>query len=1074
MGQITSSVGLISGLDSAAIIDQLIALESQPVDNINTRNAVLLSQQTAFQQVNGSLLGLRSSASRLADDSAFIETTATSSDESVATVSSGPGAAVGTFGLTVRQLVGSQQTVSRGFVDDSASPVAPEGGRLTFNRGGARLETPTPLAELNGGQGVERGLIRVTDRSGDTAVVDLSTVVSVDDVVDAFNQATGINVTARISGGVLQITDATGRSEAQLRVQDVGDGRTAQDLGLLGTAPGDTLTGEPIRTLGRDTRLDTFNDGNGIRGGVSEDIEVTVASGEVYRLNLNGDFSLGELVDRVREETDGNLTLTTRDDGQGLRLIDNTGGGAGFTVTAVGDENAGQDLGLIGDDSDGDGQIDGSRAVADLNTRLLQNLNGGRGLAALGGEPFTPLSGDTLLADLLGGDGLTTDGGPGADLLIQLSNREEDPEPPPIEVDLDGLTTVQELIDAVETATGGDLTLSLDGQSLVAVDNTGGELNLVISSAAGGSVAQALGLSVDSEVSQVRGDDLRPTGPPLNSAFINIINSAGGGGNVNLTGAETVEDLITRINDAGVGVEASLNNAGTGLRLEDTAGGLGPLQISDAVTPFIPPTPDDPNTPLIDESDPGDPGGEPLGVLAAQLGLSGSFDNGVADGGPLGFQFFSESTSLDALGITRGQFNITDSNGRSSVVDLTQGNEQTVADVIAEINSRGLAINARVNATGDGILIEDLGDGSVDIEITEEGSTTASDLGLLGTFPAGQDINGAAAVDIEITATDTLEDIAAKINDANVGVEAAIINDGTPGGGFRLNLSSDNAGRGGAFTLDDFGLGLEVRNLAEANDAVVFLGGDDPANALLVESGSNTLAGLVPGATISLLATSDAPIQISIGDDREAVNSAVSGFVSSFNTLIDTFNQFDSFNADTEERGLLLGDPAVARVRTAIFNAVTGVNTELTGQFNSLAQIGVTVGTGARLSLDEEILTAALEADPDGVRDLFTFEQLGVDPETGEDTEEIIAQGIGRELDQLLENLTDSENGAIERQVDIIDQQLEVNRDRIESLEATIQERRERLELEFVNLERTLAGLQDQQGAIAGLAANNQ
>ena len=741
-------------------------------------------------------------------------------------------------------------------------------------------------------------------------------------------------------------------------------------------------------------------------------------------------------------------------------------------MSAVGDATAGEDLGLIGSDADGDGQIDGGRAIAGFNTRLLSNLNGGRGLAALGGEPFTPLSADTPLADLLGGNGLTTDGAAGADLLIELSNREEEPEPPPIEVDLDGLTTVQELIDAVSTATGGDLTLTIDGQALVAVDGTNGEQNLVIANGPGGSVADELGLNVDAEVSQVRGDNLNPAGPEFDNTTIFFTNSAGETGTVDLAGSETVTDLIDKINAADLGVEASLNNALTGLRIEDTAGGLGALEIRDEESEFVAATPDDPTTLLVDESDPGDPGGRPLGVLAAQLGIAGTFEQGETDGGPLGFQFFSEGSRLDALGIANGRFNIRDSDGRTSVVDLTQGNEQTVADVLSEINSRGLAINARVNDTGDGILIEDLGSGAVDLEISEEGSTTASDLGLLGVFPAGRDIDGSSSVDIEITATDTLRSIATKINDANVGVDAAVINDGTPGGGFRLNLSADTSGRGGAFTLDDFGLGLEVRNLAEARDAVVFLGGDDPADALLVESGSNTLAGLIPGATISLLTTSDGPIEIAIGDDREAVTTAVNGFVNSFNTLVDSINEFDSFNSDTEERGLLLGDSALAQVRTAIYNAVIGQNVELTGQFNALAQVGITVGSEARLSVNTSQLEAALEADPDGVRDLFAFEQLAVDPETGEETDEVVAQGVGRELDALLESLTDTETGVLERQVDILDGQLEANRERIEQIQEGIDEKRDRLQDEFNNLEATLADLQDQQSAISGLAAS--
>ncbi|MEE9403405.1 MAG: flagellar filament capping protein FliD, partial [Algisphaera sp.] len=527
-------------------------------------------------------------------------------------------------------------------------------------------------------------------------------------------------------------------------------------------------------------------------------------------------------------------------------------------------------------------------------------------------------------------------------------------------------------------------------------------------------------------------------------------NSTGNTGGVDMTGAETLDDLINRINDADLGVEASITAAGTGIAIEDVAGGLGALEIID---PFTPPD-------------------QPLGVLATQLGLAGTYTQGEVDGGPLGFQFFNEGSRLDTLGITRGKFMIQDSDGRSAEVDLTQGNEQTIADVLGEINSRGLAINARINDTGDGILIEDLGGGATDIEIAENGSTTARDLGVLGTFPAGDDINGAFSITIEVTAVDTLKSLATKINDAKVGVDAAVINDGTPGGGFRLNLSSDKAGRGGAFTLDDHGLGLEIQELAKAKDAVVFLGGDDPADSLLVTSESNTLAGLVPGATISLLTTSDAPIQIAIGDDREAVTGAVGDFVSSFNGLIDKINEFDSYNSETKERGLLLGDASVGRVRTAIYNAISGRNAGLTGQFNSLAQVGVKVGKGAKLTVDSEQLLAALEADPDGVRDLFSFEQLVVDPETGEDTEEVIAQGIGREIDKLLERLTDSEGGPLERQSAILQSQLDLNKKRIEAVDRTIEDKKARLEKEFVDLERTLAGLQDQQGALNTLAAS--
>jgi flagellar hook-associated protein 2 len=1041
MGQITSSVGLISGIDTAAIIEQLVALESRPKTQIEQRNSVLEAQQTAYQTVNAQLLALRSAGSRLVADDAFEATTATSSDETIAEVSSGVGAAVGNYALSVKQLVGSQQTISRGFVDSDATFLAPEGATLTFNRGEARLDRQTLLSELNGGQGVQRGYVRVTDRSGATTVIDLTTAVTLDDVTDAFNRATAVNVIAEVTGDGLTLTDATGQAASDLIVQDVGtagpNGGTAESLGLVASSSTGTIVGSNINTISEETYLSSLNDGNGLRALTGQpDLNITVAGGGSYDLNLSNAVTLEDLFDTIDTATGGDVTATINPDGTGLLLTDNTGGGAGFAVTALNDSRAGLDLGILGSDDNADGEIVGGRALARLNSKLLRNLNGGEGLVAFGGGAFVTVEPTTNLADLFQGAGLSTTGTGQADLEITPRDGSG-----PFTVNFDNLTTVQDLIDEVDSDTGGAVTLAIEGNTLVATDNTGGTGELILQDVNGSTAVTELGLSVAAEVASVTGNDLDPDGPVLDATTFTVTNSAGGGGTVDLAGAESIQDVIDAINDAGVGVRASLNFAGTGFALTDTAGGVDPLIVED------------------------DAGG----VLATQLGLAGTFEDGQIDSGPLDYQYVHEGSRIDNLGIARGRFTIRDSDGRSSTVDLTQGNEQTIADVLSEINSRGLAINARVNDTGDGLILEDTGSGAVGISVGEDGSTTARDLGLLGDFEAGQNVDGTFQRTIDVTATDTLASLAQKITDADVGVSAAVINDGSPGAPYRLSLNAERAGTGGAFTFDDGGLGFDIQNLAEARDAVVFFGGDDPEDALIVTSKSNTLDTLIPGASISLLGTTERPIQITIGDDPSAVTNAADDFVSSFNGLIDTINEFDRYNAETEERGLLLGDSALARLRTSIYNAIIGANTGLSGQFTSLSQIGITIGSGAQLRLDNEKFQAALANDPEGVRELFTFEQFEVDPETGEATDVLVAQGVGQEIDKLLERLTDGTDGVIERQVQVLADQIQANNRRIEQVDESIENKRANLEREFANLESSLADLQDQQSSLAVL-----
>ncbi len=68
------------------------------------------------------------------------------------------------------------------------------------------------------------------------------------------------------------------------------------------------------------------------------------------------------------------------------------------------------------------------------------------------------------------------------------------------------------------------------------------------------------------------------------------------------------------------------------------------------------------------------------------------------------------------------------------------------------------------------------------------GSTAAS-LNILGAFTSGQ-LNGSFEKTVAISATDTLTNVVNKINQANVGVAASIINDGSAATPYRLSLVS--------------------------------------------------------------------------------------------------------------------------------------------------------------------------------------------------------------------------------------------------------------------------------------------
>src|SRR6476469_8144294 len=209
MGRISTGVGLISGINSKDIIDQLIQLEQAPKTLLQSRKDKVTAQKDAYGGISTSLTDLQSIGRAFERPTTFTASDATSSDENVLTATTAAGAAVGSYQFQVARLVTAQQSVTGGFADPSAA-VGSGPGALTIEMGGGNLNAQTELATLNGGAGVRRGLFRVTDRSGKSAVIDTTAAVTVADVVKRINTSLDISVRASVSGDRLVLTDGTG------------------------------------------------------------------------------------------------------------------------------------------------------------------------------------------------------------------------------------------------------------------------------------------------------------------------------------------------------------------------------------------------------------------------------------------------------------------------------------------------------------------------------------------------------------------------------------------------------------------------------------------------------------------------------------------------------------------------------------------------------------------------------------------------------------------------------------------------------------------------------------------------
>ncbi|MAE60560.1 MAG: hypothetical protein CMJ49_04285 [Planctomycetaceae bacterium] len=1070
MGTITSGVGLISGIDTAGLIDQLMAIEARPRTLVEQRVADLTTQKTAFLDINARLLALKISASAFADDDVFATKTATSSDSSAISATATNSAVPGTYNIAVSRLVANQQLITEGFADTDTTAIG--AGTLTFESHLARLDRKVDLLQLNGEQGVDRGSIRITDRSGVSATIDLTRTITLDEVIDAINTNSTINVTASIDGDQLKITDNTGQSASNLIIVNTGATQTATDLGILGNVAANEISGTQINTITSTSRLAALNDGLGVRILDSlPDLTITDHTAATFDVDLAGSTTVGDVIDAINAASTtagSNVVAAIGDDNVSIKLTDSTPfGGTELKVDAANGSNAATDLGFNLSDINQDGTLEGDRLLASMGSVLLKNLNGGQGVSSVFSLSPSVLTDGTLLSELFDGAGLTTSGSAAVD--VRLLERDGSPQ---INVDLDTATTVGDLRTIFSTATGGGITLSIVGRALQADDNTLPPplRDIGINNLNGSLAMTELGLEINAPVYTVLGTDTFPlrseitTPATFGPGQIDITNRAGTQTEIDLSTARSVSDILDTINNAGAGVTASLNSAGNGFLITDTSGGTGDLIIADV-----------------------------QGDLATTLGFAGTHSASSVNGGSAQMQYIGENTLLADLnagaGISAGKFQITDSTGDSSEVDLTQGDEITIADVIAEINSRPIAVTASINATGDGILLTDSGNKTSNMRVTEVGGTTAADLGILGIdTDLNDEIDGSFEKTVEIEydvsdplpenhIIDTLEDVVAKINDADIGISATIINDGSPLSPFRLNISSDLTGADGRILFDDGGLDFNASTLVEGSDAVALFGSADPTQAILITSSSNTLTNTIPGLTIDLLATTDSAVELTVARDEETVIASVRTFVEGFNSLIGRVNALDSFDPETEERGLLLGDRTLAAVRRQMFSLITQRYNDVSTKHQFLGQVGITIGANATLLFNEVTFRDALADDPDAVANLFSLKDQAAAAPTEiapgitvpSTSSSVTANGFGHALDALLDRFTDSIDGTLTRTTLNIDNQIELANDRIENLNLLLDGKRAKLEAEFLAMERALATLQSQQSSLAGL-----
>lgn len=244
-----------------------------------------------------------------------------------------------------------------------------------------------------------------------------------------------------------------------------------------------------------------------------------------------------------------------------------------------------------------------------------------------------------------------------------------------------------------------------------------------------------------------------------------------------------------------------------------------------------------------------------------------------------------------------------------------------------------------------------------------------------GSFTAGAGV----PVEITISATDKLSDVAGKINGANAGVTATILSDAS---GERLLLRSKTTGEAAGFRMsvtDGDGVNADALGLSRLiTGGSIDYGANAQAsvNGISVSSATNQFVNTVAGVTFNALKVTTAPVEIAVTKDDTSVKANVDAFVKAYNTLNQALNNITKYDKDTKTAGLLQGDSTAIGLQNALRSALQSVAGGA-GPFRTLSDIGIvsagglsTVSPTGDLEVNTTKLNKALE-NPDAIKAMF-------------------------------------------------------------------------------------------------------
>lgn len=242
---------------------------------------------------------------------------------------------------------------------------------------------------------------------------------------------------------------------------------------------------------------------------------------------------------------------------------------------------------------------------------------------------------------------------------------------------------------------------------------------------------------------------------------------------------------------------------------------------------------------------------------------------------------------------------------------------------------------------------------------------------------ASQLLNSGSAFDIDITIGDTStvtttvnvttatpQGIVDAINAANIDVSAQLIDKGTSGSNYIIQL----VGKSG--TDQQFSITPSVNSLLAADTP----SGEAAANAAVSVNGvtysrsSNSIDDIIPGVTLALNGVTSGAASVSITQDTSTIKSNIENLVTQFNATKSALKDL----SDRESDGALSGDSIFRGHIRDMQNFFTAFSSTPGGTIRGLSDMGISITKTGALEVSDAKLDSAIASNLADIKKVFS------------------------------------------------------------------------------------------------------